>query len=113
MLSQKESPLLDVLTEVRVGLLCYQDEREMQLEPRREVRPREVDLWVIYTNMTVPSKPHEQCEGRNEEEGEQRGPPDAPGEVLHSRAADRGQLDMGTPGHRTESFILFISGKNA
>ena len=44
MLSQKESPLLDVLTEVRVGLLCYQEEREMQLEPRREVRPREVDL---------------------------------------------------------------------
>ena len=46
--------------------------------------------------MTVPSKTHEQGEDRNEEEGEQRGPPDAPEETLHSRAANRRQLDIGT-----------------
>ena len=42
--SQKWSSVLDVLIEGRVGLQCYQEEREMELELRREVRPREVDL---------------------------------------------------------------------
>lgn len=60
-----------------------------------------------------PIKTHEQGEGRNEEEGEQRGAPDAPEETLHSRAANRRQLDIGTPCQRTESFILFNTGKNA
>ena len=63
--------------------------------------------------MTVPPKTHEQSEGRNEEEGQQRGPPGAPEERLCSRAANRHQLDIGTPCQRSESFILFNTGKNA
>ena len=47
-------------------------------ELRREVRPREGDTYVISVNVILASRMDKQCDGRNQEDKEQKFPSDAP-----------------------------------